>query len=723
MNIVQALDAALPDLPERVIRRDKPKLDPRIITKEHIENDRPIVIAKVPGSEVVLRFSPEQWKLIKLFDGNRTYQEIADLSEQETGVLFDEESVREISSFLAANSDFIYKTPLEKNIILQQELRGQRRKKRKRFQVPDFTDITVQEWPNADRYISWLYPKLKFIFTPWFVLLTLFSFAVMLGMWADKFGEIWTDSFEFYNFTSKSGTDLLEFWILFASMAFFHETAHGLTCKHFGGNVEKMGFTLMYFAPSFFCDASQVWIYGGKWERIATAIAGIWIDLILCVIATVIWWGTATGMVLHDLAYKVMMVTGIGVSLLNLNPLIKLDGYLIFCELIHEPDLKERTTVYLSTIVRKHIFHLPAEVEYVPRQRRPFYVVFAILSGLYGYLLLSFLMVLSFHILQAYTPDWAFVPAIAIGYWVFKSRIKMLVRFMRIVYLDKKERMKAWLTRPRIAVLSGVALLVLLVPIWPDFVAARFVLEPVHAARIHAAVAGRVTRVLAREGQSVTAGQTLVELNNSQLESAAAGANADLHVASDQVNSALLRDDDFGPAEYKRREMAERSHGIAGQVALLQISSPITGVLLTPRLDDLLGAYVESGAEIAAVADPSSMTARIYLPEFGMRDIRLGSEVRLLPDSYSNPLTATLSAVAPASTTIEPGLIPKDQLKGLAPPRFYVGSALLRNPEKLKEGEKLREGMTGTAKIFVARRSIAGLAWIFVRDLVDRRIW
>jgi hypothetical protein len=73
--------------------------------------------------------------------------------------------------------------------------------------------------------------------------------------------------------------------------------------------------------------------------------------------------------------------------------------------------------------------------------------------------------------------------------------------------------------------------------------------------------------------------------------------------------------------------------------------------------------------------------------------------------------------VAPASVQVEPGLIPQDQLKGIAPPRFYVGSALLTN------AGKLREGMTGTAKIFVARRSIAGLAWTFIRDLVDRRIW
>jgi len=717
MNISQALDAALPEMPERAIRRDKPKLDTRVITAEHIENDRPIVIAKLPGTDSVLRFIPEQWKLIQLFDGNRSYQEISDLSAEATGAFFSEDDVREVASFLYDNTDFICKTPLEKNIILQQQVRGQRSKKLKRSRIADFTDITIKEWPNADRYISQLYPKLKFVYTPAFVLFSLFLFAVMLGMWADRFGEVWNDSWEFYNFKAKSGRDLIEFWFLFAAMAFFHETGHGLTCKHFGANVEKMGFTLLYFTPSFFCDSSQVWIYGGKWERIAVSIAGIWIDLIICVFATFVWWGTATGMTIHDLAYKVMMVTGIGVSLLNLNPLIKLDGYLIFCELVHEPDLKEKSTAYLSGLVRKTIFRLPVEVEFVPRRRRTFYIIYAILSGLYGYLLSSFLMVLTYHILHSYTPEWAFVPALAIGYWVFKSKIKLLVRFMKMVYLDKKERVRAWLTVPRIVALSTAALVIIFLPLWPDSVEGRFVLEPVHKAGIHAEVAGRVTRVLAREGQSVSAGQPLVELSNLQMESAAAGADADLHVASDQVNLALLRYGDFGPAEYKRQAMAERNRTLAAQVALLRITSPISGVVVTPRLDDLLGAYLESGTEIAEVADPSIMTARIYIPEFAMREVRLGSRVRLQTESRALPLTATLLSVAPASMLMEPGLIPKDQLKGITPPRFYIGSALLGNT-----GE-LREGMTGTAKIFVTRRSIAGFLYIFTHDLIDRKIW
>ncbi len=717
MNIVRALDVALPELPERVIRRDTPKLDPRVITAEHIEESRLIVIAKLPGTDSVLRFIPEQWRLIQLFDGKRSMEDISELSSEAAGAYFSSDDVREIASFLYEQTDFICKTPIEKNIILKQELRGQRRQKRKRFQIPDFTDIVIQEWPNADRYISWLYPKAKFIYNSGFVLGTLILFALMVWMWADRFGEIWNDSFEFYNFFGKSAKDLIEFWFLFGAMAFFHETGHGLTCKHFGGNVEKMGFTLMYFAPSFFCDSSQAWIYGGKWQRVAVAIAGIWVDLILCFFATVIWWGTATGMAIHDLAYKVMMVTGIGVSLLNLNPLIKLDGYLIFSELVHEPDLKEKSTAYLSGLVRKKIFRLPVEVDFVPRRRRAFYVNYAILSGAYGYLLLSFLMVLTYHILRSYSPEWAFIPAIAAGYWVFKSRVHMLVKFMKLVYLDKRERVKAWLTPPRVALLSGVVLLVAFSPVWPDFIQAHFVLEAANKAIIRAQVAGTVHQVLIAEGQHVLSGQTLLELTNLQLQSQAAYSDADLRAASAEENQALLNYRNLGLAAYKRQASSELSRNLRSQSDLLHVSSPISGLVSNPRPQDLLGTHVNAGAQLVEVADTTTMRTRIFIPEFGMRDIRLGAEVRLQPEYRAWPLTTTLVEVGPVSTTIEPGLIPNEQLKGITPPRFYVGSGFLRNTGDL------REGMSGTAKIFVSRKSLVELSWTFTHDLIDRKIW
>jgi putative peptide zinc metalloprotease protein len=716
MNIANALNVALPELPERVIKRSVPKLDPRVIAKQQTEKGQPIVLAKLPGADNFIRLEPPEWVLLQLCDGERSYLDISNQVSDQTGIPYSEEVVREFTAFIQANTDLFYKSPLEKNIALQQKLRSQRLK-RKRSKVLDFSDITIAEWPHADDFIARIYPNLRWIYTWWFTFLAIAMFVVMAWMWAGRFGEIWRDSFEFYNFTTKSGRDLLEFWILFAAMAFLHESFHGLTCKHFGGNVEKMGFSLMYFAPSFFCDVTQIWIYGGKWERIATVIAGIWGDLIVCFLGTAVWWATSPGMVAHNLAYKVMMVTGIGVSLLNLNPLIKLDGYYIFCELIGEPDFKERTSAYLSGWTRKHLFGMPAEVEYVPRRRRPFYFLYAVLSGIYGYLLLTFLMVFTYNILHSYSPAWAFAPAALMGYWVFRARIHSLARFAKLFCLDKQERVWSRLTPSRIGLGATALLLLLLLPIWPDFQDGSFILEPVRRALVHASVRGRVLQVFVDEGQRVVAGQPLANLENLDLESNLARVRADLQVASARVIQSQLRYRDVGTAQQERVRLMQEDRSLTEEATKLRLVSPIAGIVATPRLRDLMGAYFDEGEPVVEVIDESVLRARIYVPEFAMHDVRVGAPVRLRVQSRLTPVTAVLRSIAADWAPLDPSLSQKEQLTGINPSRFYMAESWLNHVADL------RPGMTGIAKIRAGRRSVAGLGLRFLRDLVARRVW
>jgi hypothetical protein len=81
------------------------------------------------------------------------------------------------------------------------------------------------------------------------------------------------------------------------------------------------------------------------------------------------------------------------------------------------------------------------------------------------------------------------------------------------------------------------------------------------------------------------------------------------------------------------------------------------------------------------------------------------------------PITGTLTGLAPVNALIDPGLVEKAELNGIVPPPFYVGSVRVENDGSL------REGMTGTAKIFVGRRSIAEFLWRFGRDSFLRRFW
>ena len=715
MNIANALNAALPELPERIIQRSVPKLDSRVIAKQQIEKGRPTILAKLPGADNFIRLEPAQWTLLQLFDGERSYAEISEQVLQQTGVAYSEDDVREFAAFIQVNTELFYKSPLERNITLQQQLRGQR-VNRKRIKVGDFSDITLAEWPHADDFITRIYPHLRWIYTWWFTLLALGMFAVMAWMWVGRFGEIWRDSFEFYNFTTKSGADLLEFWVLFGAMAFFHESFHGLTCKHFGGNVEKMGFTLMYFAPSFFCDVTQIWIYGGKWARIATVMAGIWGDLIICFLGTAVWWATTPGMAVHNLAYKIMMVTGIGVSVLNLNPLIKLDGYYIFSELIGEPDFKERTSAYLSGWTRKYLFRMPAEVEYVPRRQRPFYLIYAVLSGIYGYLLLTFLMGFSYNILHSYSPAWAFVPAGLLGYWVFRARIHSLGRFAKLLYLDKKERIWSGFTPLRVIGLGAAALLLFL-PIWPDFQDTSFVLEPARQALVHASVRGRVLQVFVDEGQRVLPGQAIANLENLDLESDLAKVRADLQVASARATQNQLRYDNFATAERERLRLVQEDRSLTAEAAKLQLVSPIEGVVATPRLRDLEGAYLDEGSAVVALIDDTTLLARVYIPEFAMHDIRDGTPVRLRVPSRLLPVSGSLHLISADWVPLDPSLGEKEQLAGISPPRFYTAEV------RLARATDLRPGMTGIAKILIGRRSLASFGLRFVRDLVTRRVW
>ena len=326
MNILEALDISPPELPGQGPKK-MPRLNPDLIAREQLEYGARIVMVMKPKSDGFYRLTPEQWALLQLFDGERTYGQVADLCREQLGVAYEEEQIREFAE-LMKDTEIFYKSPTETNVALTMEQKRQRRKLLK-SKWGDLADVKIYAW-DPDEYLNKLHPYVKFFYSGWFNLLMLAAVGFMFYIFAQRWDEIWNDTMEYYAFSDKSLADLAEFWVLFSMAAFFHETAHGMTTKHYGGKVHSMGFMLMYFMPCFFCDASQVWIYGTKWQRMATMIAGIWIELIFSVVVTVIWWATAPGMVIHDIAYKLILITGIGVLFLNVNPLVKLDGYFMF---------------------------------------------------------------------------------------------------------------------------------------------------------------------------------------------------------------------------------------------------------------------------------------------------------------------------------------------------------------------------------------------------------
>lgn len=718
MNITEAFNEVLPEIPARMIGQRYPRLHPDIVFKQHMQEGRVVVRAFVPGVEALFTFTPENWKFAKLFDGQRSYEEVATLFFQETGIQYSAQGVRDSADSLDA-IDFWYKTPLEKNIALMQKTAEERRKlfKQKKRKYGDLSMIVFPA-VNPDRFLDWLHDRIGFFYTWWFTLITLVAFAFTAGIFIIHWSEIGRDTFQFYNFADKTWWDVAAFWLLATVLMSMHEIGHGLTCKHYGGHVSAMGFALIYLSPAFYTDTTEGMVTGDRNQRLMISVAGVWTELMVCAIATPLWWGTPPGTAVHEFAYTIILITGIGVVLINWNPLMKLDGYHMLCEILGIVDLKEASTVYVSSWVRRYVWRLPVEVPYVPKRQRLGFAVYAILSGLYSYTVLYVVASFVGNAFRNFNPEWSFIPELGTAGLIFRSRIRTLVNFMKFVYLDKKDRVRAWFTPRRSTILAGIVFALALAPIWHETGDGRFVLEASNRAVVRNLVPGTVTKVYADEGQSITAGAPLIQMHNVALESKLARSRADYEVATAHAATALLHYADLGGAARDRDRLARQTEQLSSEVGRLDPRSPISGVVLTPRVSDRLGTYLVEGTELVEVADLSTLRARVYLSEHDMYKLRPDSYARFQIDGTFGLHEARVLTVAPVSAQISPGLIDLTKYKGLRPPNFYVADLLFANPR----GD-LRSGMIGTARLYGKRSSLARLAWKNVTDFLGRKVW
>src|ERR1039458_5877688 len=167
------------------------------------------------------------------------------------------------------------------------------------------------------------------------------------------------------------------------------------------------------------------------------------------------------------------------------------------------------------------------------------------------------------------------------GSWLdYETKFLALWRFMRLLYLDKKDRVQAWFTPRHTAAFACLSLLVLLAPVWRETVEGRMVLEPMQRAVVRVEVPGTVMQTNVEEGQNVSAGTPLLRLRNLGMESEAAVVAADLRLASARAFQAQMRYKDFATAERHREELTAHDRALQEKMTQLTVLSPVAGTVV-----------------------------------------------------------------------------------------------------------------------------------------------
>ena len=156
---------------------------------------------------------------------------------------------------------------------------------------------------------------------------------------------------------------------------FTHESAHALTTKHYGRTVRRGGMGLYFGMLTFFMDTTDIWMEPRR-PRLAVTWAGPISGFFLGGVAALsLLVGTTTTWA--GFAYQFASFC-IGMSILNLNPLLKLDGYYILMDWLEMPMLRERA----MSFVREDLWPKIRKRESFDREAKIF-TVFGILALLW----------------------------------------------------------------------------------------------------------------------------------------------------------------------------------------------------------------------------------------------------------------------------------------------------------------------------------------------------
>ena len=674
--------------------------------------------AKNPETLKYYIFENHQWRLIELFDETRTRgQIVVDYNALYPWDPIDLPLVLEYEEMLR-KIDLIGRSAAERNLSLLANVKTARQRAAEEKAEGFNVFFLLFHVLNPNRFLDRTARYVRWIWSPRVVVVWCVAVAWTVGVFALHFQDLWSGTYELYAFLRKPLLDALHFFFILSFLGFFHEFGHAYAVKIYGGDVQDIGIALLYFTPAFYCDTTDALLFENKWHRLWVNTAGIYVEGFVCAGATALWVASYPDTLLHELAYKTMLFTGISTIFFNINPLIKIDGYHALTSFLEMPDLREDSFKYIGAQFQKHILRLGVQVPVASRRRRRIYWAYGLPALAYIGVIMMFIGRIFNNLFNRTLPDVA-VPLLAVTlYYVFRKRVRLVTRTARLFYLDKKEVAMSLRARGPLLV-GGCALLV---PWTRRTIPAEAVLRPWSVARIEAPEDARVISVLTRESDVVPEGKPLFLLASEASDADSAHFVAQRELFSRAESAARQEAAASKVYETQARELAAdvavRSEAARHQRLVLR--SPIPGRILTPWIEDLENRYMAAGTVLAEVGDCRKMVADLPVSERLLDDLWEGASVRALVGQQPfEAITGTVAHISPATLdqprTADGGRDPAPPI--LLPDRF-VARAVFDNPDG-----RLRPGTLVRAKIYSRRASYAARAWRVVRRWLQSIVW
>jgi putative peptide zinc metalloprotease protein len=423
----------------------------------------------------------------------------------------------------------------------------------------------------------------------------------------------------------------------------FHELGHAYAAAARGCHISSMGIAFMLGAPMPYTDVTDAWKLEKRRDRMVIDLAGVGVELAIATLATFAWVFLPDGP-MRGVAF-VFATTGWVISLaINLNPLMRFDGYFVLADLINVPNLQARAFALAKWRLRQWLFGMSDPCpDSLDGGLRSLVTAYGFCVWLYRLILFTGIALVVYHM---------FFKILGIFLFLIEIVVFIALPVMREIkhwWSERKRISNAPRTMLTGAIIAGLAALAF-VP-WSGTVMIPAVLEPQVFARIFPKASGEITALHVNMGDWVEAGAKIMELDQPRLRKeqklidvriAVIRERLDRRVSDRKELSATLQ------LEQELQSLTEKANSIIREMDNLVIRAPVAGYLreLNPLLH--LGRSLARDEEIGLIVADNGLAARGYLEQDSLWRVSPGREGTFVPDDITvKPFSVTFRNASP----------------------------------------------------------------------------
>lgn len=452
----------------------------------------------------------------------------------------------------------------------------------------------------------------------------------------------------------------LQLVIAFAVVKSLHELGHALACRYRGVECHEIGILFLLFMPCLYCDTSDSWKLQSRWQRASIAAAGIYVELILAMIAGAVWLITYPNSAVHAVAAAVMIAASMSTILVNANPLLRYDGYYIVSDVLGVPNLAQQGRDALLAALEK-VFLGSTKSQNCWDASSWFLVPFALASWVYQTFVLGLIMIAAWTMFdQAGFHMAGAIVVGAIGFGFSTGIVRSLKSAVEALFYSSVPRSLRALGIGLLV--AGLGVWIVWYQTWPTWISARGISEFRQLTPIYVRESG-VLEECVDVTLSIKAGDTIAKLESYELEQELLQIESSLRYLEERIEQLklqILNDDQaaskLGETVEQVTKLNDRRQIVASQINELSIKASHSGwfipsenqasPVLTQALDrsvwrplldsSNLGCVMERGALLGWITPKLEYQVSVLVEQSDAELVQVGMEATVRWNALSS---------------------------------------------------------------------------------------